>query len=120
MKTFGAATVLHVTDLERSLGFYLETLGFTEVFRYGAEYAGVEHGEVKIHLSTNNVRTPPGAGQIYIFVDAVDAYHAEIIQRGGVPLAEPADWPYGMRDFDIADPDGNLLAFGAEIVEATA
>ena len=80
------------------------------------DYAGVEHGEVQIHLSgpssTNKRQT--GQGGIYIFCDDVDAYHAEITARGAVAQAAPKDYEYGMRDFVITDPDGNLLGFGQE------
>jgi len=31
-----------------------------------------------------------------------------------VPVA-PKDYPYGMRDFDAFDLDGNQLSFGSEI-----
>ena len=29
-------------------------------------------------------------------------------------LKEPKDYPYGMRDFDVLDLDGNQLCFGME------
>jgi hypothetical protein len=34
--------------------------------------------------------------------------------RGARILYEPKDYPYGMRDFDIKDLDGNQLCFGME------
>jgi len=118
MRAFIAAPVLHVSSMEQSVAFYTEKLGFTERFRYGGEYTVLEYaGEVQMHLSTTNNRTPAGNGQVYIICDTVDEYYAEITDRGVVTLAAPADWPYGMRDFELADPDGNLLAFGAEIKE---
>jgi hypothetical protein len=30
-------------------------------------------------------------------------------------LQPPGDRPYGMRDFDVDDPDGNRLTFGMGI-----
>ena len=50
MKTRGSATTFHVADLATALQFYTEVLGFTQRFVFG-DYAGVEHGEVQIHLS---------------------------------------------------------------------
>ena len=34
--------------------------------------------------------------------------------RGARVLKAPADQPYGLRDFDVADLDGNMLFFGME------
>jgi catechol 2,3-dioxygenase-like lactoylglutathione lyase family enzyme len=110
MKTHGSATTFHVANLDASLAFYTRILGFKERFRFG-DYAGVEHGEVQIHLSgphSTNKRQM-GQGGVYIFCDDVDAYHAEIVSRGAKPQAPPNDYEYGMRDFAVTDPDGNLL-----------
>jgi len=115
MKTHGSATTFHVADLEKSLAFYTLVLGFAERFRFG-DYAGVEHGEVQIHLSgpkSMNKRAV-GQGGIYIFCDDVDAYYAEITGRGATAQAPPRDYEYGMRDFAVEDPDGNLVGFGQE------
>jgi uncharacterized glyoxalase superfamily protein PhnB len=44
----------------------------------------------------------------------VDALHRELKSRGAKIVNEPRDYPYGMRDFDVQDPDGNSLCFGME------
>ena len=116
MQTHGSATTFHVANVDESLKYYTEVLGFSERFRFG-DYAGVAHGEVQIHLSgpaSTNKRSV-GQGSIYIFCDDCDAYYAEIIARGATTQAPPQDYPYGMRDFVLEDPDGNLVAFGHEV-----
>jgi hypothetical protein len=35
-------------------------------------------------------------------------------------LKPPQDYAYGMRDFDVADLDGNQLTFGMETQSAAA
>ena len=121
MKTHGSATCFRVSDVEASLRFYTETLGFNERFRFG-DYAGVEHGDVQIHLAGPSVPNGRsiGQGSIYIFCDDVDAYHAEITAKGVTAQAPPKDHEYGMRDFVINDPDGNLLGFGQEVMESAS
>ena len=112
-----AAAVFHISDLEASLKYYTEILGFTQDFRFES-YAGVKSGPVCLHLAEargGNVRQRPvGGGTVYIFCDDVDAYYAEIKGKGAVLKGEPKDWPYGMRDFQAVDPDGNILGFGCE------
>jgi uncharacterized glyoxalase superfamily protein PhnB len=49
-----------------------------------------------------------------IFVADVDAIYEEFKARGARIVKPPADDPYGMRDFDLLDLDGNQLCFGME------
>ena len=55
-----------------------------------------------------------GQGAVNIFVTDVDALYQELKARGASTLNEPKDYPYGMRDFDVTDLDGNHLCFGME------
>ena len=117
MKTTGSATCFNVSDVDASIAWYMEVLGFSERFRF-SNYAGIGHGGVQIHLAgpgTPNARAV-GQGSIYIFVDDVDAYHVDITARGATAQAPPKDYEYGMRDFGITDPDGNILGFGQEVM----
>jgi uncharacterized glyoxalase superfamily protein PhnB len=50
-----------------------------------------------------------------VFVTEVDAPHDELKSRGATIVHPPGDRPYGMRDFDIDDLDGNRLTFGMGI-----
>ena len=113
-----SATVFHVRDLDASLKYYAEVLGFTQDFRF-EHYAGIKSGPVCLHLAGggNGQRRPVGGGTVYIFCDDVDAYYAEIKKKGAILKGEPKDWPYGMRDFQAVDPDGNILGFGCEVAK---
>jgi catechol 2,3-dioxygenase-like lactoylglutathione lyase family enzyme len=115
----GAATIFSVRDLAASVAHYRDVLGFTVTFQYGAPafYACLCRDEVAIHLRAGTA-WPPGNGAIAVFVKDVDALHAELIARGAKVLKPPQDYDYGMRDFDVADPDGNQLTFGMETQSA--
>jgi catechol 2,3-dioxygenase-like lactoylglutathione lyase family enzyme len=121
VKISGAATVLPVNDVERSICFFVDVLGFSEEFRL-PNYAGVERGGAIIHLShhTNPNTAKPGSGGVYIFCDEVDGYYQEIIARGAVVHAPPNNYSYGMRDFVVHDPDDNRITFGCEVKQAPA
>jgi uncharacterized glyoxalase superfamily protein PhnB len=68
---------------------------------------------VAIHLqAASETKRQPGHGAINVFVTGVDALYQELKSRGARTMEEPADRPYGMRDFDIVDLDGNQLCFG--------
>lgn len=117
MKAECASTVFHVSDQDAALAYYTGTVGFSLDFRYGP-LIGVLHGAVSIHLCGHDPegnKQPAGNGHIYIFCDEVDVYFRDINARGAVILTPPDDRAYGMRDFAVKDPDGNILAFGQSI-----
>ena len=116
MKPHGSATTFHVSDIDASLKYFTEILGFSERFRFG-DYAGVQYDDIQIHLSGPKATNKRGIGQgsIYIFCDDVDAYYTEVNSRGATTQAPPKNYDYGMRDFVIEDPDGNLIGIGQEI-----
>ena len=92
-------------------------LGFHIEFTYGEPtfYAGVERDSVAIHLqAASETKRQPGQGAVNIFVTDVDTLYQELKSRGARTLNEPKDYPYGMRDFDIHDIDGNQLCFGMQ------
>jgi uncharacterized glyoxalase superfamily protein PhnB len=111
----GAATVFVVQDVLRSVEHYRDVLGFQTEFTYGQPtfYAGVERDGVVIHLqAAGETKRQPGHGAVNIFVTDVDTLYQELKSRGARTLNEPRDYPYGMRDFDVHDLDGNQLCFG--------
>ena len=110
-----AVPVLQVADIPSALTFYCEVLGFTESFRY-EDYAGICQGEVQLYLCAHNLwDRPVGGGAVVIHADEVDLYCATVRQRGAAIRTRPADQFYGLRDFVLNDPDGNLLTFSTPV-----
>ena len=113
----GAATVFTVRDIAKSIEYYRDALGFIVTFQYGEPifYACLCRDEVALHLlSAHETKRLPGNGSICVFVKDVDAVHAELAARGAAVVKPPQNYDYGMRDFDVVDPDGNQLTFGME------
>jgi uncharacterized glyoxalase superfamily protein PhnB len=68
-------------------------------------------------ISLDLIAAPParqGTAMIYVQVNGIDAYFAEL-QGRRVEATEPGDRDYGMRDFEVVDPDGNRIAFGEPV-----
>jgi catechol 2,3-dioxygenase-like lactoylglutathione lyase family enzyme len=113
----GSAIVMTVTDIPASTAYYRDKLGFDVAFEYGKPtfYVCLCSGDVAVHLvAASQTKRLPGNGAVCIFVDDVDALHADLVKRGAKVLKEPKDYDYGMRDFDVADLDGNMIFFGME------
>lgn len=119
MKALTSNAVFHVKDLQRALRFYTDVLEFTVDFQFGSpvSYAGLRLGTVALHISSRYpYKDNTGHGHVYIVCDEVDSLYEKILGTGVVINGVLGDQPYGMRDFNIADPDGNQLGFGTSII----
>jgi len=111
----GTATVLTVRDIAASLAYYRDALGFEVTFEWGEPtfYVCLCREEAAVHLrAANKFDLSPGNGALCIFVEDVDALHAELVARNAKVVKPPQDYAYGMRDFDVVDLDGNQIFYG--------
>ena len=112
------APVLATDDMDRSVRFYVERLGFTCGMQTPG-YSNLHRDAVRIMLAAPNAhgewKGPSFTGQLYIGLetaDEVDALWAAVKDRVEVTYAVD-DFDYGMREFGIRDDSGYALAFGA-------
>ena len=104
--------VLFVTDIERSIDFYVKQLGFAQSWRYAEEgkafVAQVERQTCALILSS---QWPDKVGHGLIFisldVDVLYALRSELEQKG----VDVKDGWWGYKLMVIHDPDGNELYF---------
>jgi catechol 2,3-dioxygenase-like lactoylglutathione lyase family enzyme len=116
-----ARPVLHVTDVEASLRFYVNRLGFTSPWRYDedgrARIAQVDRQGCALILA-DTWPEKIGKGLMFISLNvepemheaavaALDALRAEL-EAKGVPVKEGS---WGYRVLVVDDPDGNQLFF---------
>ena len=121
MTDWFARPVLHVTDVEASLRFYVNRLGFTSPWRYE------EGGRVRVAQAERQGcaliladRWPEKVGKGLMFISvnveqetrepeiaALDALRAEF-EAKGVRVKEGS---WGYRLLVVDDPDGNQLFF---------
>lgn len=110
----GVMGVLAVSDVEASLKFYTEQLGFTDSWSIGTPptYGGAKVGDFEMHVRrVENVAPGTGLG-LYIEVEDVDGLYGQCVAKGLRLVDEVADRPYKMRDFMVSDPDGIEIGFG--------
>jgi len=112
----GAQAGYTVNDIEKSLAWYRDVLGFTvgEQMRDGGALMGVElkAGNVSIWLGQDDWKKgkdrSKGEG-VRLYFEAsqpVDDIARLVKERGGKLDHEPQTQPWGTRDFGITDPDG--------------
>ena len=118
MTDWFARPVLHVTDVEASLRFYVERLGFTSPWRYdedGKAHVAQVEGLGCALILADTWPEKIGKGLMFISLNlepeaqvaALDALCAEL-EAKGVAVKEGS---WGYRLLVVDDPDGNQLFF---------
>ncbi len=111
---------LYTDDLDRSLGFYRDLVGFRETYRTPAqgppEHVELELGPLNLSVSTLEALRrhhgldggggPPRA-EVVLWTNDVGAAHAWMQDRGVPTLSPPHDFAGTLRATWVADPDGN-------------
>jgi catechol 2,3-dioxygenase-like lactoylglutathione lyase family enzyme len=109
---------LLVSDMRRSLTFYLQTLRFVQTGYYPIEAepirTEVRRDGVAIILYTDPIhgqdQPPKFTGALYMFPESIDKVADEL--RGKLSFAwGPEDTEFDTREFAIRDPDGHTLVF---------
>lgn len=86
-----------------------------------AEYAILRRGSVELHFFTHKELVPAeSSAGCYIRVLDVESIYSSFsssqLPRRGIPRMDTLeDKPWGLREFAILDPDGNLLRIGQVI-----
>jgi catechol 2,3-dioxygenase-like lactoylglutathione lyase family enzyme len=106
-----AVPVLPSLDIDASVSFFREKLGFSLAFQY-PDYAGVERGSVQIHFWHCGDPSIPKVTSCRVHLRGVDALHEEVKGQGVVhPNGPLSDKPWGFREFTALDPFGNAIVF---------
>ncbi len=120
----GISPVLLVADLQRSVDYFSNRLGFEcHVFGDPPNFAtaGRDAAVILIALSDQPERLVPHwqivdkMWDAYIRVDDVDAIYAEVQERGAGIDYTIYNAPHGFREFGVQDPDGHDIAFGQQL-----
>jgi len=124
LKMSEASPGLTVNDLEKSLAWYRDVLGFVveERWEHEGKLMGVElrAGSVTFMIGQDDWKKgrdrKKGQGfRLYCTTTQdVDALAERIKARGGKLDQEPRDQPWGSRDFSLTDPDGFKITIGAD------
>jgi catechol 2,3-dioxygenase-like lactoylglutathione lyase family enzyme len=108
---------LLVADIDRAIEFYTKKLGFDVSFRYEDFYVGITRDGFSIHLKSGKPSLDEKQNQkskedldIVFSVDHVEGLYEELSGKQVKFIQSLRDMPYG-KEFYIADPDGNILAF---------
>lgn len=103
--------VLASLNIEESFRFYGDQLGFAEVYRDDA-YLIMRRHQMEIHFWLAGDRSFPENTSCYIRGGEVLQLFEEFRSKGIERLSALSVRPWGMTEFHLHDPHGNLLRFG--------
>ena len=116
---------LTVRDLQKSLAWYQDVVGFTVDRKYERDgklrAVALKAGDVLLLIGQDDGakgwdRVKGEGFSLLITTDQnVDEIANRIKERGGTLESEPADMPSGGRIFRVQDPDGFKLAISSPI-----
>lgn len=123
MRTERPEPILPVHNLDEARAFYAKA-GFAPWFNGRWNYEIVSRGHLVIHFVENRELIPgQNESSCYWRVKDADRFYSELRTLGlpsaGIPrLTAPEDKPWGMREFALVDPSGNLIRIGHDLGEA--
>jgi len=106
-----SSPILRVEDMKVAVSFYVEKLGFTNADWGNDDFTSVNRDRAGIYLS----RGGQGRGGAWAWIGVADAakLHEEFVARG-VAIRMPLTNFSWALEFQVEDPDGNVLRFGSE------
>jgi uncharacterized glyoxalase superfamily protein PhnB len=112
--------VLAVRDLNASTRYYREVLGFNEdpIDAEGWSFLTRDNFRVMLGECPNEPPASELGDHSYVAywnIDGVDQFYQELAARGALVTSEPADKPWGLREFGLRTPDGHRITCGEPI-----
>jgi catechol 2,3-dioxygenase-like lactoylglutathione lyase family enzyme len=109
-----ACPLFPAADPAASAMWYCDRLGFRQTYA-DADYAMIARDGVEIHFWRCADPNIARATSAYFRTRDVDGLACAMARAAeGGRMQDPQDTAWGMREFYIWDPDGNLLKFGQE------
>jgi predicted enzyme related to lactoylglutathione lyase len=103
--------VFRVKDVDASIAYYLNALGFELRWRAGDGFACVAREKCSIFLTHDNQSQP--RMWVWIGVEDVRALHDEYVKSGGKIRNPPNNFEWAL-EMQVEDLDGNVLRIGSD------
>ena len=111
-----AVPEIPVRDVEKAAEYYVNALGFHLDWHNQEDgIGGIAQGDCRMFLTNTPFREGYGNGGLVVVwlnlesKQEVDELYEQWRDAGAKILDEPEDKPWHLREFRVADPDGNQL-----------
>lgn len=113
---------LAYTDVRQAAAWLCAAFGFQLRLEIGNHRAQLAFGDGAI-VVTQQARTMAGAAPerqhaLMVRVEDLTAHHARAVRHGAKIVREPADHPYGERQYTAEDVGGHIWTFSQTIADS--
>jgi catechol 2,3-dioxygenase-like lactoylglutathione lyase family enzyme len=107
----GSQPILRVENMQAALRFYVDVLGFENAPWGTEDFTSISRDHAAIYLC----RGGQGRGGAWIWIGVEDAQklHDDLKARSVMIREGPTNYPWAL-EFQVEDPDGNVIRFGSE------
>lgn len=105
--------VLTCPDVRAASAWLGSAFGFLERLAIGDHHVQLSYGSGSLVLAAG----PAHPAEVMVRVKDADAHCATARSAGAVVVREPADLPYGERQYTAVDPDGHTWTFSQTIAD---
>jgi predicted enzyme related to lactoylglutathione lyase len=103
--------ILRVENMDTSLRFYVDVLGFKKASWGNDDFTHVARDGRGIYLCRGG--QGQGGAWVWIGVEDVRKLHEEYKARGATIRLAPTNYPWAL-EMQVEDPDGNVLRLGSD------
>jgi catechol 2,3-dioxygenase-like lactoylglutathione lyase family enzyme len=108
--------ILPAADISRTVSFYREKLAFSVTYQ-DQSYAIVQRDAVAIHFwKAENVVPEMTDSGCYVYVRGIEELYESLSGQEVIhPNGKLEKKPWGLKEFSVLDPNGNLIRLGEPV-----
>lgn len=109
--------VLSYADVREAVAWLVATFGFAERLRIGDHRAQLTFGGGDIVIAQGSTVTGRAMHSIMVRVADVDGHFRRAKSSGATILSKPETFPYGERQYSVADIGGHVWTFSQSVTD---
>jgi uncharacterized glyoxalase superfamily protein PhnB len=109
--------VLGYNDVPQAVDWLTRVFGFTERLRIADHRVQLTYGSGDLVVMKSAASGGTASHSIMVRVTDVDAHYLQSKQAGAQIVGEPATFPYGERQYTVADLGGQVWTFSQSVAD---